>query len=163
MKTLDLRSDSFAHGQMIPVKNSCEGADISPPLRWDPGPEETQSFALIIEDPDAPSGVFDHWVMFNIPADRTELEEGIPQVLLLGHGMKQGVNGFHHIGYRGPCPPAGDDSHRYFFHLYALDNMPAVEEGATKAELKKAMDGHILAEGVLLGMYARQIRTSAIR
>jgi Raf kinase inhibitor-like YbhB/YbcL family protein len=152
---LELTSAVFANGQVIPTKYTCEGQDISPPLKWRNAPEETQSFALIVEDPDAAAGTFDHWILFNVPAATTELAESMPTSALLDHGMKQGLNGFNRIGYGGPCPPKQDASHRYFFHLYALDIILAAQEGASKKELKHEMEGHILAEGTLLGTYAR--------
>ena len=152
---LELRSAVFANGQVIPTKYTCEGQDISPPLKWSNAPEGTQSFALIVEDPDAPAGTFDHWTLFNIPAATTELAEGMPTSALLDHEMKQGINGFNRIGYGGPCPPRKDASHRYFFHLYALDITLATQEGASKKELKREMEGHVLAKGTLLGTYAR--------
>jgi Raf kinase inhibitor-like YbhB/YbcL family protein len=103
---LKIDSDEFANEQVIPVRYTCDGQDISPPLRWGQAPEGTKSFALLVEDPDAPSGTFDHWILFNIPPVTTELSEGIPNLPVLDYGMKQGVNGFKRIGYGGPCPPS---------------------------------------------------------
>lgn len=151
----EITSDAFAPGQAIPIKHTCDGHNISPPLRWSGVPEPTKSFALIMEDPDAPSGTFDHWLLFNIPAATTELPEGLPRNAALDSGAKQGTNSFGYIGYGGPCPPPGDDSHRYFFRLFALDVEISAPEGANKNEVKRAMEGHVVAEGSLIGTYAR--------
>jgi Raf kinase inhibitor-like YbhB/YbcL family protein len=150
-----INSTEFASGQVIPVRFTCDGQDISPPLRWAQAPEGTKSFALLVEDPDAPSGTFDHWVLFNIPPVTTELPEGIPNLPVLDNGMKQGVNGFKRIGYGGPCPPRQDDPHRYFLRIYALEIELPIQEGASKDDVRRAMEGHIIAEGVLVGTYAR--------
>jgi Raf kinase inhibitor-like YbhB/YbcL family protein len=150
-----ITSNEFASGEVIPVRFTCDGQDISPPLRWGQAPEGTKSFALLVEDPDAPSGTFDHWVLFNIPPVTTELSEGIPNLPVLDYGMKQGVNGFKRIGYGGPCPPRQDDPHHYFFRIYALEIELPIQEGASKDDVRRAMEGHIIAEGVLVGTYAR--------
>ena len=152
---LEITSEAFANGQAIPFKYTCDGQDISGPLRWRQAGDGVRSFALIVEDPDAPSGTFDHWVLFNIPPGTTELPEAVPNSPLLEGGMKQGINGFKRIGYGGPCPPKQDDSHRYFFRLYALDAELPTQEGATKGEVKRATEGHVITEGVLMGTYAR--------
>jgi Raf kinase inhibitor-like YbhB/YbcL family protein len=152
---LQLTSNAFDNGQPIPFKHTCDGQDLSPPLKWGEPPDRTQSFALICEDPDAPSGSFDHWVLFNLPPGARELEEGLPDSLILTNGAKQGVNGFRRVGYGGPCPPKQDDAHRYFFRLYALDIELPTQEGAAKQEVKRAMEGHVLAEGALMGTYAK--------
>jgi Raf kinase inhibitor-like YbhB/YbcL family protein len=127
--------------------------DISPPLAWTSGPEGTKTFALICDDPDAPMGTWVHWVLFNLPADIIELRENVPPERELESGAKQGMNDFRKIGYGGPCPPGG--THRYYFKLYALDTEINLEAGATKSELLKAVEGHILAEGQLMGKYER--------
>jgi Raf kinase inhibitor-like YbhB/YbcL family protein len=152
----EITSDAFDSGQVIPTQYTCDGHNISPPLRWSGVPNQVQSFTLIVEDPDAPSGTFDHWILFNIPGASTELPEAIPGSALLENGMKQGINGFGHIGYGGPCPPQGDDSHRYFFRLFALDIEISAREGASKHEVKRAMEGHVIAEGSCIGTYARR-------
>lgn len=138
---------------MIPKKYACDGIDVSPPLVWTSVPEGTKSFAIICDDPDAPRGTWIHWVIFNIPADTRELPENIPPQKTLIIGVKQGINDFRKIGYGGPCPPSG--THRYYFYLYALDTEINLESGATKEQLLKAMKGHILAEGQLMGKYKR--------
>jgi Raf kinase inhibitor-like YbhB/YbcL family protein len=127
--------------------------DISPPLAWTSGPEGTKTFALICDDPDAPMGTWVHWVLFNLPADIIELRENVLPERELKSGTKQGMNDFRKIGYGGPCPPGG--THRYYFKLYALDTKINLDAGATKSELLKAMEGHILAEGQLMGRYER--------
>jgi len=148
-----IKSPAFVPGGKIPGKYTCDGMDISPPLTWTSGPEGTKTFALICDDPDAPMGTWVHWVLFNLPADITEFRENVPPERELESGAKQGMNDFRKIGYGGPCPPGG--VHRYFFKLYALDKKIDLEAGATKEELLKAMEGHILAEGQLMGRYER--------
>ena len=152
---MDIRVTSivFQEGGTIPLKYTCDGEDISPPLAWSSAPEGTKSFALISDDPDAPMGTWVHWVIFNIPANATELHERIPPEGVLHNGAKQGMNDFRRIGYGGPCPPGG--KHRYFFKLYALDTEIDILVGASKHELLRAMEGHILAEGELMGTYIR--------
>ncbi len=148
-----IKSPAFVPGGKIPWKYTCDGMDISPPLTWTSGPEGTKTFALICDDPDAPMGTWVHWVLFNLPADITEFSENVPPERELENGAKQGMNDFRKIGYGGPCPPGG--IHRYFFKLYALDAEINLEAGATKEELLKAMEGHILAEGQIIGRYER--------
>lgn len=150
---IKITSAAFREGEMIPRKYTCDGDDVSPPLAWSGVPPEAKSVALINDDPDAPVGTWVHWVLFNLPADITELPEGVPPNLELGSGAKQGRNDFRRIGYGGPCPPGG--THRYFFKLYALDTALPLPAGATKAELLRVMQGHILAEGQLIGKYKR--------
>lgn len=151
---LSVNSTAFQENQPIPSKYTCDGQNISPPIRWGSAPEGTRSFALIAEDPDAPSGTFVHWVIYNIPANENSLPEGTPGDKALQSGAQQGTNDFHKIGYGGPCPPSG--THRYFFKLYALDTKLALYEGATRQDLEKAMQGHILAEGQLMGTYQKR-------
>ncbi|MBI2486098.1 MAG: YbhB/YbcL family Raf kinase inhibitor-like protein [Deltaproteobacteria bacterium] len=138
---------------MIPKKYTCDGPNISPPLSWDSVPGGTKSLALICDDPDAPRGTWVHWVIFNLPANMNDLTENIPPQQTLPNGAKQGRNDFGKIGYGGPCPPGG--THRYYFKLCALDEEINLEPGTTKAELLKAMDGHTLAKGQLMGKYKR--------
>jgi Raf kinase inhibitor-like YbhB/YbcL family protein len=151
---IKIKSLAFVPGGKIPWKYTCDGMDISPPLSWTSGPEGTKTFALICDDPDAPMGTWVHWVLFNLPADITEFRENVLPEKKLENGAKQGMNDFRKIGYGGPCPPGG--THRYVFKLYALDSELNLEAGATKAELLKAMEGHILAEGQLIGRYERK-------
>jgi len=150
---IKVKSEAFEEGGMIPKKYTCDGEDASPPLSWTGVPEGTKALALICDDPDAPVGTWVHWVIFNIPPDTTGLSENIPPERVLESGARQGRNDFGNIGYGGPCPPRG--THRYYFKLYALDKKVDLEPGATKDELLKAMEGHILAEGRLMGRYKR--------
>ena len=151
---IKITSSAFADGGLIPAKYTCDGADVSPPLQWDVVPEGAKSIALICDDPDAPMGTWVHWVLFNLPAQAKDLAENIPPDKTLPDGAKQGTNDFRRIGYGGPCPPSG--THRYFFKIYALDTELDLEAGASKRQLLKAMDGHILAQGQLIGKYKRQ-------
>ncbi|MEF9438016.1 MAG: YbhB/YbcL family Raf kinase inhibitor-like protein [Candidatus Mariimomonas ferrooxydans] len=151
---IKVKSSAFEHGGMIPSKYTCDGDDISPPLSWEGVPEGTKSIALISDDPDAPMGTWVHWVLFNLPPDTSELPEDVAKKEELENGAKQGRNDFPKIGYGGPCPPSG--THRYYFKIYALDTMLDLSPGATKKDLLKAMEGHILAEGQLMGKYKRQ-------
>lgn len=153
-ETMELKSLVFDAGGSIPKKHTCDGPDLSPPLIWNTVPDRTQSLALICDDPDAPMGVWVHWVIFNLPADARELPEGVPPQKMLPNGAKQGLNDFRRIGYGGPCPPSGE--HRYFFKLFALDAKLDLEAGAKKADLLKAMEGHILSESKLMGKYRRR-------
>jgi Raf kinase inhibitor-like YbhB/YbcL family protein len=150
---ITITSAAFAEGSMIPREYSCDGRDISPPLAWSGVPEGTKSLALICDDPDAPVGIWVHWVLFNLPAAAAELPQAIPGDKVLKNGARHGTNDFRRFGYGGPCPPGG--THRYYFTLYALDTELAQEPGITKTELLKAMKGHILAEGQLMGRYKR--------
>lgn len=152
--TLSLSSAAFQDGGIIPVKYTCQGQDISPPLSWSEPPAGTQSLAIIVEDPDAPGGMFTHWVLFNIPPDNRGLNEAAsPQARLPG-GVREGKNDFGKIGYGGPCPPSGK-AHRYQFNLYALDTTMNLESGASRKQVLDALEGHTLARGQLTGLYQR--------
>jgi len=150
---IKMTSPAFEEGGMIPEKYTCDGMDVSPPLAWTSVPEGTETLVLICDDPDAPMGIWVHWILFNLPAAINELPENILPERELENGAKQGMNDFRKIGYGGPCPPGG--THRYFFKLYALDTEIDLEVGATKSVLLKAMEGHVLAEGQLMGRYSR--------
>lgn len=151
---MDLESPAFSQGGMIPAKYSCDGADVSPPLSWNNTPSGTKSFALICDDPDAPVGTWVHWVYFDIPAGVSSLAEHIETKEIPSGGGRQGLNDFRKVGYGGPCPPSG--VHRYYFKLYALDTMLNLRAGTTtKTQLLKAMEGHILTQAQLMGMYKR--------
>ena len=151
--TIKLTSSAFKDGAMIPARYTCDGKDISPPLNWSEVPEGTQSFTLICDDPDAPIGTWVHWVVYNIPDNVTALPENVlPHKSVMGN-ILQGMTDFRRIGYGGPCPPRG--THRYYFKIYALDTMLNLPAGATKRELLRAMEGHILVEGQLMGRYGR--------
>ncbi len=151
-----LTSPAFVHGGEIPSRYTCDGEDISPPLQWKGVPAQARSLALIVDDPDAPDPaapkmVWVHWVLYDIPPDTNGLPEGVTE---LPEGTLEGVNDWHRTGYGGPCPPIG--RHRYFFKLYALDTVLPNMEKPTKQELLGAMEGHVLAEAVLMGTYQRR-------
>jgi hypothetical protein len=148
---MKLLSSAFNNFESIPVLYTAEGEDISPPLRWQEFPDDTRSFALICDDPDAPMGTWDHWILYNIPPSINVLPEGLVN---LPHGIRTGLNSWKKTGYGGPNPPSG--SHRYFFVLYALDTILQLPEDITKADLLKEMQGHILAEATLVGVYQLQ-------
>jgi len=150
----ELTSPAFADGGAIPRTYTCDGQDISPMLQWSNTPPGVQSFALIADDPDAPGGVWVHWVLYDLPSGTRALPEGLPPEAALPDGSRQGKNSWGRVGYGGPCPPGG--THRYFFKLYALDTTLNLASGATKEQLLKAMEGHSLAEVQLMGTYSRQ-------
>jgi Raf kinase inhibitor-like YbhB/YbcL family protein len=150
---IKITSSAFQDAGLIPSKYTCDGADVSPPLQWDSVPEDTKSIAVICDDPDAPMGTFVHWVLFNLPAETRKLTENVPADETLPNGTKQGTSDFGRTGYGGPCPPSG--THRYYFKVYALDSEIDLPAGARKPDLLKAMEGHILAQGQLMGKYKR--------
>jgi Raf kinase inhibitor-like YbhB/YbcL family protein len=151
---IQLTSSAFKNGEMLPKKYTCDGDEVSPPLSWSGLPQATKSIAMISDDPDAPMRTFVHWVIFNIPPEEKGLPEAVPVgVKVLENGARQGVGDARQIGYISPCPPSG--THRYYFKIYALDAMLELEPGATKPALLKAMEGHILAQGELIGKYKR--------
>lgn len=160
MKALNVTSPAFAGGGYIPAKYACGGEDVSPALRWEGAPRGVKSFAVIMDDPDAPAGTWVHWVLFNIPASAGGLPEALPKEDVLPdgsrHGLCWGVNedDFSRIGYYGPCPPPGKP-HHYHFMVYALDIAPGLPAGTPKDALLDAMKGHILAQGELVGLYKR--------
>lgn len=143
---MKLSSLDFEHEEYIPEKFTCDGEDISPSLIIEDVPEGTKRLALIVEDPDAPAGIWIHWVVFNIHGTDVIEEGEVPGT--------QGINDFRKLAYGGPCPSSG--THRYFFKLYALDTKLDLEEGCRKKDLIKAMEGHILAEAELIGLYQRK-------
>jgi Raf kinase inhibitor-like YbhB/YbcL family protein len=151
---MDLKSAAFSSNQKIPIKYTGDGQNISPPLSWNRVPPGTKSLALIADDPDAPSGVFTHWIIFNIPADNREINEAVSTSRQLTDTTRQGINDFGSIGYRGPHPPPGK-RHRYYFSLYALDQSLELKTGTSKRQLLEAMHGHILALSKLIGIYWR--------
>ncbi len=153
MANIQLTSSAFEEGNLIPSKYTCDGADVSPPLKWSNVPQNTKTIALICDDPDAPVGTWVHWVIYNIPPTVTELPEGVPSDKTLSNGAIHGINDFRKYGYGGPCPPGG--THRYYFKIYALDTELKLAPGAKKSDVEKAMQGHILAKGQLMGRYKR--------
>ncbi|PYS32689.1 MAG: YbhB/YbcL family Raf kinase inhibitor-like protein [Acidobacteria bacterium] len=150
----EFTSSEFKQNEAIPKQYTCDGSDISVPLSWKNAPEGSKSFALIADDPDAPRGTWVHWVLYDLPADVRELSAAIGREESLQNGAKQGKNDFEKIGYGGPCPPSGS-AHRYYFKLYALDQMTGLQSKATKQQLLDAMKGHVLAEAQLIGTYKR--------
>ena len=150
---LDIRSSAFGEGELIPIKYTCDGGDVSPPLSWAQLPNETKSIVLICDDPDAPMGTWVHWVLFGLSPDTMELPEGVSNEKEVLGGAKHGLNDFRKYCYGGPCPPGG--THRYFFKLYMVDTQVDLNAGATKNEVLSAIKGHILAAGQLMGRYSR--------
>ena len=151
---MKIESKSFSPGGDIPSRFTCDGENLSPALSWSAPPAGTQSLALIADDPDAPVGTFVHWVIYDLPTNAQELPEGVPGSADLPSGARQGTNDFRRLGYGGPCPPAGKP-HRYFFRLFALDRKLDLRSGASRSELDRAMKGHILAQGEMMGRYRR--------
>ncbi len=145
-----LTSSTFGLGELIPVKYTCDGEDLSPPLEWGASPEGTRAFVLIADDPDAPGGTWVHWVLYDLPGDTRALPEGNPESLGVA-----GLNDFRRAAYGGPCPPVGNP-HRYFFTLYAVD-VPSLglPQGASRGAVEAAMQGHILAQAQWMGIYRR--------
>lgn len=149
MDSLIVASPAFQHNTEIPKKYTCDGEDKSPPINVSQVPEGTKSFALIVDDPDAPVGLWVHWLVWNISPEKTVISESeTPK------GALQGLNDFRKTDYGGPCPPPGK-VHRYFFKAYALDVIIDLPAGSSKAQLESAMQGHILAKGELIGLYER--------
>ena len=150
VRTLAVRSVAFSHNGNIPLQYTCEGENFNPPIEIDDVPDDTETLALIMEDPDAPRGVFVHWLLWDLPPDSS-----------INERTNQGISGrndFGKIGYGGPCPPSG--THRYFFTVYALDNSPELESGADKEALLDAMKGHTLAKGELMGLYSKKNKSN---
>lgn len=152
--SFQLKSAAFGDGSTIPAAYTADGEDYSPPLSWSNPPPDTVSLALICEDPDAPRGLWVHWVIFNLPATPTELPEHVPTDGTLANGALQGKNDFRKLGYGGPAPPPGRP-HRYYFTLYALDTSLKLPAGASRDALLSAMRGHVLAEARWMGIYER--------
>jgi len=152
---LRLTSPAFTNGASIPREHTCDGADLSPALQWEDVPAQTRSFALIVDDPDAPAGTWVHWVIFDLPATTRQLARGVPGDGQLPSGARQGRNDFKRVGYGGPCPPRGP-AHHYHFRLYALDATLGLSAGASRADVDAAMRGHVLAHAELVGVYQRR-------
>jgi len=150
-----IRSPAFAPGASIPARYTCDGENVSPPLEWGDVPPEAESLALIVDDPDAPLLTWVHWLVYDMPADRTALPENIPPQEVLDDGTRQGTTSFRRIGYGGPCPP-GRRPHRYYFRLYALDAAPDLPPGAKKRALTAVLQIHLLATAETMGVYARR-------
>jgi Raf kinase inhibitor-like YbhB/YbcL family protein len=148
MPDLELTSPAFDDGEPIPEKHTCDGEDVSPRFDWQFLPDGTRSLALIVHDPDAPSGDFTHWLAWNVDPNPGGLDEGVP-------APGQGTNGFGRPGYAGPCPPPGHGPHRYFHRLYALDTDLDLQAGAAREQLENELEGHVLGEARLMGTYER--------
>ena len=148
-----LESPSFAEGGTIPRLHTCEGADLSPALEWSGEPDGTKSYVLIVDDPDAPVGTWNHWLLWDLPA----ATHALPQGFKAGQAGESGTNDFGRLGYGGPCPPRGHGPHRYYFRLYAV-GLPSLglRRGAKRAELDRALAGHVLAEARCMGRYERK-------
>jgi len=151
---IKVSSPAFEDGQMIPAKYTADGQDISPPLKFGNIHPQAKSLAIISDDPDAPVGTWVHWLVWNIPAAVSELPEGLAPDGQLADGTCQGTTDFRRVGYGGPAPPSG--THRYYFKVYAIDCLLELKPGGGRGELEKAMKGHILVEGQLMGRYKRQ-------
>ena len=152
---LQLAVRGFNSGGVIAKEFTCDGVNASPGLTWTQPPAGTQSFALIMDAPDAPAGTLVHWVVYDVPAGARQLSEAMPQRDELIDGTRQGINDFGKLGYSGPCPPPGKNE-RYLFKLYALDTMLRLKTQATQEGFKRAMAGHVLAQAGLVGFYSRQ-------
>jgi Raf kinase inhibitor-like YbhB/YbcL family protein len=153
-KAFRISTAAFADGATIPMRYTCGGVDVSPALNWSEPPEGTASLALILEDPDAPGGTWYHWLIWNIPGHSGGIREHMAATGELPGGMVQGRNSFGKLGYGGPCPPHGQ-THRYIFHLYALDKGLTLHAGATHLEVEHAMRGHVKGEAEWMGHYGR--------
>jgi Raf kinase inhibitor-like YbhB/YbcL family protein len=151
--SIKLTSTAFKEGEPIPRQHTCDGVNVSPSLEWSGVPKSAKTLVIFADDPDAPSGIWVHWVLYNLPADNIGMVENLPATDELKAGGFQGKNDFGKIGYGGPCPPSG--THRYFFKIYALDSELPLKAGATKAEVEKAMEGHVVAQGQLMGTYRK--------
>jgi len=150
---LKITISAFQEGGMIPKQYTCDGQNISPPLAWESLPTNAETLALIADDPDAPGRTWVHWVVFDLPISVKNLAENVPPQENIPGGGKQGMNDFLKVGYGGPCPPSG--THRYYFRVYALDKELRLDNKTTKDQLTKAMAGHVLAQGELMGRYRR--------
>ena len=146
----EISSPAFNHNELIPEVFTCDGGDRSPALKWQGVPAGAKSLVLIMDDPDAPMGTWDHWIIYNVPPETSGLLEGVSK---LPSGTQEGINSWNKTGYGGPCPP--NKEHRYFFKLYALDVMLGLVDGVTKHEIEMAMEGHIIAETEMMGRYNR--------
>ncbi len=151
---MQITSPSFTQGGAIPVRHTCDGQDVSPPLSWSGAPAGTKSFALIADDPDAPAGTWVHWVVWNLPAGAASLPENVARKDTLPGGARQGTTDFRRIGYGGPCPPSG--THRYYFRIYALDALLELPASTNRKDLEKAMQGRVLAQAEWMGTYSRK-------
>jgi Raf kinase inhibitor-like YbhB/YbcL family protein len=151
--TYQLESSAFSHGDPIPKVYSCDGENVSPPLTWGEPPAGAEALVLIMDDPDAPSGDFVHWVLYGLPAQAGSLPQGVAAEENRSDGSRHGTNGRGQLGYTGPCPPGG--THRYFFRLHAVDGQVDLPAGQSKQAILRYIEGHILATAELMGTYSR--------
>jgi Raf kinase inhibitor-like YbhB/YbcL family protein len=154
MDTITVSSTAFNHHESIPALYTCDGENVSPPLAWKGIPAAALSIAVICDDPDAPAGTWVHWVVYDLPPTADSLSERIRKNDSLPGGAKQGITDFRQTGYGGPCPPSG--THRYYFKAYALDTMLNLPAGKSKKEIERAMQGHVIGYGELVGKYSRK-------
>jgi Raf kinase inhibitor-like YbhB/YbcL family protein len=152
-KQMEITSQAFGQGEMIPPRYTCNGENVSPPIAWKGVPDGTRSITVICEDPDAPMGIWVHWVYYDIPPQASPLPENIPAEERPAAGGTQGITDFLTIGYGGPCPPSG--THRYFFRVFAVDTELNLPPGSTKEEVLSSMEGHLLGMGELMGRFSR--------
>jgi Raf kinase inhibitor-like YbhB/YbcL family protein len=150
MASVTVTSKSFVTGAEIPIDYTCDGKDLSPQLTWSAPPEKTKGLVIIVDDPDAPSGTFTHWIAFNLPPDMLSIAEGVDAATV---GGRVGANDFHNVRYNGPCPPKGEQ-HRYQFILYATDAPLPLNEGASRADVDAALAGHVLGSGALVALFS---------
>lgn len=155
---MNLMTDAIGPNGYFDSRYTCDIDNSSPEVRWDSPPTQTAGFALIAEDPDAPQGLFTHWVIYNIPSQVRHLPAGIPPQEGLPNGIRQGTNSFGRLGYAGPCPPLGDRAHRYFFKLYALKQLPSLPSRISRETLLAAIKPLILEEAQVVGLYKRTIQ-----
>jgi hypothetical protein len=152
--TLHVVSSGIEDGETIPAVYTCDGLNVSPPLRWSKPPKSTQSIAVLCDDTDAPSGDFTHWFIYNLPPTQLQVPQHVPANPTLSGGAKQGQNDFDHVGYGGPCPPPGPP-HHYHFHVYALDKQLTLADNAARSDFDSAIQGHIVAQGEIVALYGR--------
>ncbi|MDD1708736.1 MAG: YbhB/YbcL family Raf kinase inhibitor-like protein [Methanoregulaceae archaeon] len=154
MKPVEITSEAFVNGERISDEYTCKGANLSPPLSFGAFPEGTKSVVVICDDPDAPSGLFTHWILYNIPKGVTMIPKGVPKKPVLLDGSRHGTNSYGRMEYSGPCCPSGT-THHYHFEVYALDSLLPLRAPVTRKEIGKAMEGHILGKGTLTGHFSR--------
>lgn len=152
---MEITIKDFEYGSTIPRKFTCEGEDISPAISWSGYPAGTKYLAIIVEDPDAPIGIFTHWIIYNIPPEKKNLQENVEKKANLKDGMTQGINDFGRVGYNGPCPPRGHGAHRYFFRLIALSNSERLEPGLKREGFYKSIENFKLGQVEYMGKFER--------
>jgi Raf kinase inhibitor-like YbhB/YbcL family protein len=154
MTAIDITSEAFGQGARIPDEYTCKGANISPPLSFGSLPSGTQSIVVICDDPDAPSGLFTHWILYNIPENTKKIQKGVPKKPVLNDGSRHGSNSYGRMEYSGPCPPSGKN-HHYQFAVYALDTVLAVRAPVTRKDIGSMMEDHIIGKGELTALFSR--------